>query len=197
MRATLIDQRGNRWVVEVAADRRERRRGLLGRDCLPAGHALLIKRARSIHTFGMRFAIVAAFLDGDLQVVCVRRMPPGRIALPRVRGRHVLECPEDADLRPGDRLVEANAGRPQVRGGRAMRVAPCVPARPPGGRTGGGSEDRTDEGQGAGGSNREPGDHHGEHERGEPPRPRRQSHRLSALAVGLHDPEVLKQRSHT
>ena len=122
MNTTLVDPRGNSWVVEVAAGRRERRRGLLDRDGLPAGHALLIRRARSIHTFGMRFSIIAAFLDEDLRVVSVRRLPPGRIALPRVRARHVLECPEGSDLRPGDRLVEANTGHPQVRWGRAMRV---------------------------------------------------------------------------
>ena len=66
---------------------------------------MLLERTRSIHTIGMRFTITAAFLDGAFQVVAVKRMPPGRVALPRRRARHVLECPSQADLRPGDRLV--------------------------------------------------------------------------------------------
>lgn len=59
-----------------------------------------------MHTFGMRFTILVAFLDADLCVVAVKRMPPGRIALPRLRARHVLECADGADIRRGDQLYE-------------------------------------------------------------------------------------------
>jgi uncharacterized membrane protein (UPF0127 family) len=80
-------------------------RGLLGREKLPPGHGLLLMRTRSIHTIGMRFPIMAAFLDGDLRVVGTKRVVPGRVLLPRRRARHILECAAEADLRPGDRLV--------------------------------------------------------------------------------------------
>lgn len=88
----------------VPETRRERMGGLLGRPPLGADVALLLERTRSVHTFGMRFPISAAMLDRDLVVRSVRRMPPGRFLLPRPGVRHVLECAESADLRPGDRL---------------------------------------------------------------------------------------------
>lgn len=76
--------------VEVAASGPARRRGLLGRDQLPG--ALLIVRASSVHTVGMRFAIDVAHLDRRLQVLRVVTMAPGRLGgLPRPRTRHVLE----------------------------------------------------------------------------------------------------------
>lgn len=69
-----------------------RMRGLLGRDRLDAGEALWIAPCSSIHTFWMRFAIDALFLDRDGRVV--RRydgLRPGR-ATRIVRGaRGVLE----------------------------------------------------------------------------------------------------------
>jgi uncharacterized membrane protein (UPF0127 family) len=54
--------------------------------------ALLLSPANSIHTFGMRLAIDVAYLDRHLRVLAVRTMPPGRLGLPRVRARHVLEA---------------------------------------------------------------------------------------------------------
>ena len=58
----------------------------------------------------MRFPILAVVLDRDLEVIGVWRMPPGRILLPRKGGRHVLECPPEADLRVGDMLVPVRSG---------------------------------------------------------------------------------------
>ena len=81
-------------------------RGLHGRDTLTPGEALLIPRCRSVHTFGMRFPIAVAFLDARYRVIEVLRMPPGRLALPRLRARHVLECAADADVRVGQNLYE-------------------------------------------------------------------------------------------
>jgi uncharacterized membrane protein (UPF0127 family) len=49
----------------VAGDRRSRRRGLAHLDALPAGHALLLERCRSVHTLGMRFALDLLWLDGS------------------------------------------------------------------------------------------------------------------------------------
>jgi uncharacterized membrane protein (UPF0127 family) len=105
MRTTeLVDPRGRVWSVEVPATRRERMRGLRERGLLPPDHAMLFAPCRSVHTFGMRFPIMVAFLDARWRVVAVRRMPPGRLALPRLRARSVLECPAGTDLRAGDVL---------------------------------------------------------------------------------------------
>ena len=88
----------------VPESRRERRRGLIGQVRLEPDEALLLERTRSIHTFGMRFSIAAALLDGHHAVRAVVRLPPKRLLLPRPGVRHVLELAVDADVRPGDRL---------------------------------------------------------------------------------------------
>jgi uncharacterized protein len=103
-RLTLVGPRHRRWRTLVPTTRRERRRGLLGRTELDSNEALLLERTRSVHTFGMRFPLTIAWLDDAGRVRALRRMRPGQIALPRWGARHVLECPEGADLRPGDLL---------------------------------------------------------------------------------------------
>ena len=58
-----------------------RMRGLLGRKTLDSGHGILIRPAPAIHTWFMRFAIDAVFLDPDLSVLSVRReLRPWRMA---------------------------------------------------------------------------------------------------------------------
>ncbi|WP_190155009.1 DUF192 domain-containing protein [Streptomyces litmocidini] len=98
--------------LEVAASYRARRRGLLGRDGI-AG-ALLIVRTNSVHTFGMRFPIDVAHLDGSFTVRSVVTMRPGRLGMIRPRGRHVLEAEAGAmaewGLEPGVR-VRVSYGR--------------------------------------------------------------------------------------
>ena len=48
---------------------------------LPPAHALLIPRCRSVHTFGMRFALDVVFLDARGRVLRVARgVPPRRVA---------------------------------------------------------------------------------------------------------------------
>ncbi|AWZ18533.1 DUF192 domain-containing protein [Streptomyces sp. ICC1] len=54
--------------------------------------AMLLTPAASVHTFRMRFAIDVAYLDRRLRVVALTTMPPGRLGLPRLRARHVLEA---------------------------------------------------------------------------------------------------------
>ncbi|MFJ3233556.1 DUF192 domain-containing protein [Streptomyces sp. NPDC086787] len=76
--------------LEIAASYRARTRGLLGRDAVDG--ALLLSPAGSVHTFGMRIPIDVAYLDRSLRVIAVRTMPPGRLGLPRLRSRHVLEA---------------------------------------------------------------------------------------------------------
>ncbi len=85
----LVDGR-DVGAVEVAGSGPARRKGLLERDGLDG--AILLTRAGSVHTIGMRFAIDVAFLDRDLRVLRVLTMVPGRIGLPRLRARHVLEA---------------------------------------------------------------------------------------------------------
>jgi uncharacterized membrane protein (UPF0127 family) len=83
-------------------------RGLLGRKTLDAGQGLLIRPAPAIHTWFMRFAIDAVFLDRELSVLSVRRdVRPWRMASQR-GARAVLELPageaERRGIEPGDRL---------------------------------------------------------------------------------------------
>lgn len=68
--------------VEIARTSAARRRGLLGRERLPQGSALVITRCNAIHTIGMQFAIDVAFVDAE---GCVRKivhgLRPRRIAI--------------------------------------------------------------------------------------------------------------------
>jgi uncharacterized protein len=58
-----------------------------------AGDGLLIPRCRSVHTFGMRFAIHVVFLDAALDPVAVRGgVPPNRV-LHEPRAAAVIELP--------------------------------------------------------------------------------------------------------
>jgi uncharacterized membrane protein (UPF0127 family) len=68
--------------IVVARSRVARLRGLALRR-RPPEHALLIPRCRSVHTFGMRFALDLVWLDAEGRVLAVdEAVPPGR-----VRGR--------------------------------------------------------------------------------------------------------------
>ena len=58
--------------VRVADTPWSRAVGLLGRSSMEAGEGLWIKPCPMIHTFFMRFAIDAVFLDKGLRVVGVR-----------------------------------------------------------------------------------------------------------------------------
>lgn len=76
----------------------------MGRRRLAPQRGMLLRRCRSVHTFGMTFPIDAVLLDEANGVLCVVRMPPRRLLLPRAGVRHILECAADSDLRPGDHL---------------------------------------------------------------------------------------------
>lgn len=106
--------------LEIATTYRARRKGLLGRDFVDG--AILLSPANSVHTFRMRFPIDVAYLDRRLTVVAVRTMRPGRLGLPRVRARHVLESEAGAmrgwGLRAGTRVeVEWEPGAGPGTGG--------------------------------------------------------------------------------
>lgn len=63
--------------LEIASTRRERRKGLSGRDGIEG--ALLLQRTRSVHSFGMRFPIDVAHCDADMRVLRVTTMRANRV----------------------------------------------------------------------------------------------------------------------
>jgi uncharacterized membrane protein (UPF0127 family) len=66
--------------ILTAFDSASRRRGLLGRDGLPAGSALIIAPSNAVHTFFMRFPIDILFVGRDGRVIKVRStVSPWRI----------------------------------------------------------------------------------------------------------------------
>ena len=99
-------------AAEVATSLAQRSKGLLGRKGYEG--ALVLHHTRSVHSLGMRFALDVAFLDRNLVVVGVTHLPPWRMALPRRRGRSVLEAEAGAfdrwALRKGD-CLELRSGR--------------------------------------------------------------------------------------
>jgi uncharacterized membrane protein (UPF0127 family) len=77
--------------LAVALSRRARMDGLARLDALPLRVALHIPRCRSVHTFGMRFALDLIWLGGDGQVVRVDRAVPPRRMRSCVRARSIVE----------------------------------------------------------------------------------------------------------
>jgi hypothetical protein len=84
-------------VLAVAADvadtSQKRRTGLLKHTSLPAGEGLWIAPCEGIHSFFMKFAFDAMYLDRKRKVLKIRHaMVPGRISL-CLRAHSVLELP--------------------------------------------------------------------------------------------------------
>ena len=94
-------------AVEIAASRRARNKGLLGRDGIDG--ALLLPSARmGVHSVGMRFELDVAFCDRQMVVrrmVCLR---PLRMTRPSFGAPCVLEAEAGAfdrwGLHEGDQL---------------------------------------------------------------------------------------------
>ena len=101
-------------TVEVAESFRERTRGLLGRDGIDG--AILLKPAKSVHTFRMRFPIDVAFCDRELNVVKLVTVSRNRVTRPVLKSHVVLETEAGVmsrwGLRPGDRLEVRGDGEP-------------------------------------------------------------------------------------
>lgn len=94
--------------VEVADHGAKRRKGLLGRDRLPAGEGLWIVPCEAVHTFGMRFAIDLVYLDRHMRVKKVKsNVPPWRLSA-CLSAHSVLELAPgticSTETRPGDTL---------------------------------------------------------------------------------------------
>lgn len=81
----------------------ERIRGLRGRPPLQQGHALIIPRARQVHTFGMTYPIDVVFCDSKWKVRHVASvMQPGRISKWVWGAYYAIELPAG---RAGDLVV--------------------------------------------------------------------------------------------
>ncbi|SBV03899.1 hypothetical protein YW5DRAFT_02328 [Streptomyces sp. Ncost-T6T-1] len=97
---------GREVPLRIAASYRARTKGLLGRDGIEG--AMMLTPCGSVHTFRMRFPIDVAYLDRKFRVLAVTTMKPGRLGLPRLRARHVVEAEAGAmerwGVRPGVRL---------------------------------------------------------------------------------------------
>jgi len=79
--------------IITARSRRARLLGLALRRRPPTGRALLLPRCRSVHTFGMRFALDLVWLDRSGNLVAIdQRVPPLRIRTRR-RAAAVIEAP--------------------------------------------------------------------------------------------------------
>ncbi len=94
--------------IEAAVDRTTRNRGLLGRDGLDAGSALILAPCKSIHTWFMRFPIDVVFVRRDGRIVKVAAdLRAWRLAA-SFRAFAVIELPAgvlaSTDTRPGDEL---------------------------------------------------------------------------------------------
>lgn len=93
---------------ELAGTSETRTRGLLGRDALAVGRALVIAPCQGVHTFGMRFPldIVGVARNGD--VVTVRRNVPRRRIVLALRAFAVVELAAGAchavNLQVGDQV---------------------------------------------------------------------------------------------
>ena len=94
--------------VEVADHGAARRKGLLGRNELPAGEGLWIVPCESVHTFWMRFPIDLVYLDRHKRVKKVRSgVAPWRVSA-CLSAHSVLEFASGTiqmtQTKPGDRL---------------------------------------------------------------------------------------------
>lgn len=77
-----------------ATSGRERRRGLLGRESMDPGEALVFPRCRQVHMIGMKFPIDVLFLDkSGMALECVRDLEPGRLSPWVRRARTAIELP--------------------------------------------------------------------------------------------------------
>lgn len=93
----------------TAFDSASRRRGLLGRDALAPGSALIIAPSNAVHTFFMRFAIDILFVRRDGRVIKVRSaVRPSRLVA-SLRAFAVIELPagalEQSGTMRGDTLI--------------------------------------------------------------------------------------------
>ena len=110
--AVLRNTRSGKAVattLEAALDSASRNRGLLGRDSLPPGHALIIAPGSLVHTFAMRFSIDILFVARDGRVLKARSAVPARRIAGALGSFAVVELAAGelklSDTQPGDILA--------------------------------------------------------------------------------------------
>jgi uncharacterized membrane protein (UPF0127 family) len=81
--------------LETAFSSSDRKRGLLGRDGLAPGQALIIAPTNLVHTFAMRFPIDIIFVARDGRVIKVSRAVPRRRIAGAFGGFGVVELAAD------------------------------------------------------------------------------------------------------
>ncbi len=96
--------------AQVASSMRDRMIGLLGHHTLAEGEGLILTACCSIHTWFMRFAIDAVFVDHRWAVVALwKALPPWRMTSWVRQAQAVIELPagmaNKAQLLVGDQLI--------------------------------------------------------------------------------------------
>lgn len=126
----LVTARGGIVASRVhgAFDSASRKKGLLGRDGLDDGEAIVIAPCNAIHMFSMRFAIDVVYLDREGRVVRTKAsLKPWRVDA-SLRAFAVVELPAGTiarvGIRQGDQLFATPASVPAPQG------APPVPSLP-------------------------------------------------------------------
>jgi uncharacterized membrane protein (UPF0127 family) len=77
-------------AAEVAVTRRQRRKGLIGRDGFEG--VLVLRPCRQVHSFGMRFPVDVAFCDRDGFVLHAVSLAPWRLTRPVPRACFAIEA---------------------------------------------------------------------------------------------------------
>jgi uncharacterized membrane protein (UPF0127 family) len=90
-------------TLEPAFDSASRKRGLLGRDDLPVGYALVIAPTNMVHTFFMRFSIDVLFVSRSGLVVKTSERVPARRIVGAFRAFAVIEMRAGSLLTSGTR----------------------------------------------------------------------------------------------
>lgn len=96
-------------TLEGAFDSATRKKGLLGRDGLPAGTALIIAPCNLVHTFAMHFPIDLIFAARDGRVLKIKPAVPARRIAGAWGAFATIEMAAGsagrADVKVGDRLM--------------------------------------------------------------------------------------------
>jgi uncharacterized membrane protein (UPF0127 family) len=108
----LLIERTQTWLaerLEPAFDSKTRKQGLLGRQSLPEGHAVVIAPSQGVHTIGMRFPIDIVAVNREGRVVKVREAVASWRMVVALSAFAFVELPAGTCARVGvgvgDRLV--------------------------------------------------------------------------------------------
>ena len=92
-----------------AFDSATRRKGLLSRESLPQGSALILAPCSAVHTWFMKFPIDIVFASKNGRVLKIRTAVPAWRIAGSLRAFAVIEMPagtlESSSLIPGDQLT--------------------------------------------------------------------------------------------